>query len=153
MFEELFKVKLLLQDLLDHMGVQAKVEFEDSLTKGLVFNISSYESRMLIGHQGNTLHSLETVAHALVARKFAGTDPIYFTLDVDDYKRKREWFLKEKAREAAEQVTRIGKPIPLEPMPNYERRFIHAYLQENYPDLETLSEGREPYRKIVIKQK
>ncbi len=97
-YDKVEQVKQLLQDVLDHMGIQARVEFEDSLTKGLVFNISSHESRLLIGHQGGTLHSLEILVHALVARKFSGQPPIYFTLDVDDYKRKREWFFKRECK-------------------------------------------------------
>jgi spoIIIJ-associated protein len=72
---------------------------------------------------------------------------------VDDYKRKREWFLKETAKGAVEQVKRTGRPVALEPMPNYERKYIHAYLQEHYPEAESQSTGMEPYRKVVIKIK
>lgn len=152
-YDKVEQVKTLLQDLLDKMGVQAQVEFEDSLIKGLVFNISSKDSRLLIGRQGSTLHSLEILAHALVARSFSGSDTFYFTLDVDDYKRKREWFLKEEARNAVEEVKRTGRSVTLEPMPNYERRYVHAFMQENYPDVLSGSVGEEPNRKIVIKLK
>lgn len=151
-YDKADKVKQLIQDLLDKMGVQASVEYEDSLLKGLVFNISSRDSRLLIGRQGSTLHSLEILAHAMSARAFPG-EPFYFSLDVDDYKRKREWFLKEEARNAVEQVKRTGKSITLEAMPNYERRYIHAYMQENYPEALTDSIGDEPNRKIVIRLK
>jgi spoIIIJ-associated protein len=152
-YDKAEKVKQLIQNLLDRTGVQATVEFEDSLLKGLVFNISSRESRLLIGRQGNTLHSLEILAHALAARSFPGEQPFYFSLDVDDYKRKREWFLKEEARNAVDQVKRTGRPVHMEPMPNYERRLVHAYMQENFPDVITASEGEDPYRKIIIRLK
>jgi len=151
-YDKADKVKQLIQDLLDRTGVQTTVEYEDSLIKGLVFNISSRDSRLLIGRQGSTLHYLEILVHALAARVFPG-EPFYFTLDVDDYKRKREWFLKEEARNAVEQVKRTDRPVVLEPMPNYERRLVHAYLQENYPEVFTESTGEEPNRKIVIKLK
>ena len=39
-YDKVEQVKTLLQNLLDQMGVPAQVEFEDSLIKGLVFNIS-----------------------------------------------------------------------------------------------------------------
>jgi spoIIIJ-associated protein len=151
-YDKADKVKQLIQDLLDRTGVQASVEYEDSLIKGLVFNISSKDSRLLIGRQGSTLHSLEILVHALSARAFPG-EPIYFSLDVDDYKRKREWFLKEEARNAVDQVKRTGRPITLEAMPNYERRLVHAYMQENFPEIITSSVGEEPNRKIVIRLK
>ncbi len=152
-YDKADKVKKLIQDLLDQTGVQATVEYEDSLIKGLVFNISSKDSRLLIGRQGSTLHSIEILAHALTARAFPNEEPLYFSLDVDDYKRKREWFLKEEARNAVDQVKRTGKPVTLEPMPNYERRYVHAYMQENFPEVITGSIGEEPYRKIVIRLK
>jgi spoIIIJ-associated protein len=149
-YDKAEQVKQLIQELLNHMGVQGRVEYEDSLLKGLVFNIHSRESRLLIGHQGGTLHALEILCHAIAARKLPG-EPFYFSLDVDDYKRKREWLLKEMAQKAVEDLKRSRRAVPLEPMPNYERRYIHAYLQERHPEVMSASEGREPYRRIVLK--
>jgi spoIIIJ-associated protein len=99
------------------------------------------------------LHSLQILAQALAGKKLGGEQPFWFTLDVDDYKRKREWFLKETAKAAAEKTKMTGRAQALEPMPNYERRLVHAYLQEHYPDIESSSIGNEPYRKVVIRQK
>ncbi len=140
-------------ELLQRMGVQASVEFEDSLTMGPIFNITSSDSYLLIGRQGAHLHSLQIVTQAIVAKKLKGRPPFYFTLDVDDYKRKREWYLRETAKQAVEQIKRTGRPITLEPMPNYERRLIHAYLQEHASEIFTESVGREPHRRIIIRLK
>ncbi len=151
-YDKAEQVKLLIQNLLSQGGFQAQVEYEDSLLKGLVFNISTRESRSLIGRQGMTLHALEILVHALAARTFKG-ELFRFSLDVDDYKRKREWSLKELARETAGKLQATGKSIALEPMPNYERRIVHAYLQENYPEIVSVSEGVDPNRKIVVSLK
>lgn len=148
-YDKAEQVKQLIQDLLSEAGFQARVEYEDSLLKGLVFNINSRESRSLIGRQGMTLHSLEILVHALAARKFKG-EIFRFSLDVDDYKRKREWSLKEMAKEAVDSLKRTGKPVVLESMPNYERRIVHSYLQANYPNIISTSQGVDPNRKIVI---
>jgi len=145
-------VKQIITEVLGVAGVHAQVEFEDSITKGLVFNISTPDSYLLIGKQGQTLHSLQVLVQALVAKKFQN-EPFYFSLDVDDYKRKREWFIKETAKGAVEQVKKTGRPVALEAMPSYERRLVHAYLQEHNPEMESSSIGEEPYRKIVIKIK
>ena len=40
----------------------------------------------------------------------------------------------------------------LEPMNPYERKVIHATLQSN-PDVHTISEGDEPYRRVIIQKK
>ena len=152
-YNKIEAVKIIVTDLLEKCGVPSSVEFEDSITKGLVFNISSPDSYLLIGRQGATLHSLQILVQALAAKQLKLDEPFYFTLDVDDYKRKREWYLKETAKGAVEQVKRTGRAVALEPMPNYERRFVHAYLQEHNPEVESSSVGEDPYRKIVIRIK
>jgi len=146
-------VKQIINEILQKCGVSGSVEFEESITKGLVFNISSPDSYLLIGRQGASLHALQILAQALAAKKFNSQEPFWFTLDVDDYKRKREWFLKETAKAAAEKAKMTGRAQALEAMPNYERRLIHAYLQEHHPDIESSSIDNEPYRKVVIRVK
>jgi spoIIIJ-associated protein len=146
-------VKQIISELLPKSGLNGSVEFEESITKGLVFNISTPDSYLLIGRQGATLHSFQILVQALVAKKLNSQEPFYFSLDVDDYKRKREWFLKETAKAAADKAKMTGRAQALEPMPNYERRLIHAYLQEHCPEVESSSMGNEPYRKVVIRVK
>jgi spoIIIJ-associated protein len=143
----------LIQDLLNQMGVEATVEYEQSLTRGNVFNISLPNAYELIGREGLTLHALEVVSHQLAAKHFRGKEPFFFSLDVDDYKRKREWSLKETAKEAVQSVKRTEHEVKLEPMPNYERRLVHAYIQENFPDFISESIGFGNSRRIVIKKK
>jgi len=152
-YNKIDSVKQIIETVLGSLGVSGKVEFEESITKGLIFNISSPESYMLIGRQGSTLHALQVLVQNIAVKQLGTESPFWFTLDVDDYKRKREWYLKETARAAAEHLKKIDKPVRLEAMPAYERRFVHAYLQEHYPDVQSESQGEDPYRKIVIRFK
>lgn len=146
-------VKKKLEDLLLQMGIKEfKIEYEESVSRGLVFNIFSIDSRWLIGRQGCHLHALQMILQSMVSRELKEMAPRFF-LDVDDYKMKREWFLKESAQDAADKAKQTGRSQALEPMPNFERRFIHAYIQENLPDVFSESSGEEPYRKVVIKAK
>ena len=87
-------VKNLIAELLQKAHIPGSVEFEESITKGLVFNISSPDSFLLIGRQGGTLHSLQILVQALAAKKFNSEEPFWFTLDVDDYKRNANGSLK-----------------------------------------------------------
>lgn len=140
-----------INELLSKAGVQGRVEYEDSLVRGLVFNVRSRDAKLLIGHQGNTLYSLEHLAHSIVSKHFAGSEePIRFSLDVDDYKRNREYNLKQQIKDAAQQMRLSGKPVTLAPMPKYERRFVHTYIQEQFPHITTESIGEEPNRKIKM---
>jgi len=146
-------VKSIISELLEKMDIPGSVEFEESITKGLVFNISSPDTFLLIGRQGTTLHSLQILVQALAAKRLQSDQPFWFSLDVDDYKRNRDWLLKETAKAAADKAKMTGRAQALEPMPNYERRLIHAYLQEHDPEVGSFSIGDEPYRKVVIQPK
>lgn len=152
-YNKIEQIKQTIEDLIKNLGIEGRVEFEESITKGLIFNIFSPESYLLIGRQGAILHALQILAQAMVSKKMAGIEPLWFTLDVDDYKRKREWFLKETARGAVNHIKKTGRPAALEPMPSYERRLIHAYIQENHPEAMSESLGENPYRRVVIRLK
>jgi spoIIIJ-associated protein len=146
-------VKQVILELMQKATIPGSVEFEESITKGLVFNISSTDSYLLIGRQGSTLHSFQILVQAIASKRLNSPEPFWFSIDVDDYKRKREWFLKETAKAAADKAKMTGRPQALEPMPNYERRLVHAYLQEHNPEIESFSIDDEPYRKVVIRPK
>src|SRR5579872_1466710 len=139
----------LIKELIAKMGIEAGVDVEDGV-RGKVFNISSPDSNLLIGQHGANLYSLQILAHAVALKRFGLAER--FSIDVDDYRRKREWFLRETAKKALEQVKRSHKPVMLEPMPAYERRVVHAYLSEDF-SVETESIGNEPQRRIIIKPK
>ncbi|MBI3232212.1 MAG: hypothetical protein HYZ51_03995 [Candidatus Doudnabacteria bacterium] len=146
-------IQNIIKEILFIMGFQnVGVSYEESITKGLVFNISSNaDSYMLIGRQGAHLHALQVLVGQTAEKKFK--EPFRFTIDIDDYKMKREWFLKETVRAAVEFIKKTGRAAALEPMPSFERRFVHSNIQENFPEAESASLGREPYRKVVIKLK
>lgn len=151
-YDRIEKAKIIIEELLSSMGVSATIDYEESITKGLIFNISSPESYMLIGRLGSTLNNLQSLAQAVVLKQTSSPEiePLRFSLDVDDYKRKREWFLKETARGAVAQLKKTGRPVRLEPLPSYERRLIHSFLQENCPEVKSESQGEDPYRRVVI---
>src|SRR5579884_2099393 len=115
-----------------------------------IINISTRDSNLLIGQRGANLSALQYLAQAIAYKRLQL--PERFMLDVDDYRRKREWYLRETAKKAIEQIRRTHRAVMLEPMPAYERRVIHAYLSEER-EVETESVGKEPNRRIVIKPK
>src|ERR1041385_7138799 len=108
-YDKIEAVKQIILELLEKAGLHGQVEFEESITKGLIFNISTPDSYLLIGRQGTALHAFQILVQALAAKKFHSQEPFFFTIDVDDYKRKREWFLKETAKGAVEHLKRTGR--------------------------------------------
>ena len=105
---------------------------------------------ILIGKRGQTLDSLQYLT-SLVVNKGESTY-IRVKLDTEDYRRRRKETLENLARGIAFKVKKTRKPVVLEPMNPSERRIIHASLQGNR-SVETVSEGEEPYRHVVVKLK
>lgn len=145
-------IQTTIRNLLEHAGFQVRVEYEDSLAGGLVFNIFARDAKMLIGHQGATLYALEHLIHAIVSKGLAkqNQERVYFSIDVDDYKRKRQYHLKQMVKDVVSDMKRSGQPASLPPMPKHERKFVHLYIQEQFPHVTTESVGDEPNRYIKL---
>ena len=105
---------------------------------------------VLIGKRGQTLDSLQYLT-SLVVNK--GKEKyIRVKLDTEDYRRRRKDTLENLAKGIAYKVKKTRKAVVLEPMNPYERRIIHSALQGS-KYVETVSEGEDPYRHIVVKPK
>lgn len=140
------KAKKYLSDILGAMGVEATIEYEKK-EDSLVYNISGEDMALVIGRRGQTLDSLQYLI-SLVVNK----DSDQYTrvvLDTENYRHKREASLEKLANKLAYKVKKTRKEVMLEPMNPYERRIIHASLQNN-KFVSTRSEGEEPNRKVVI---
>ena len=105
---------------------------------------------ILIGKRGQTLDSLQYLTSLVVNKGKANY--IRVKLDTEEYRRRRKETLENLARGIAYKVKKTRKPVILEPMNPYERRIIHSALQGN-KYVETVSEGEEPYRHVVVKLK
>ena len=116
----------------------------------LEVNFDGEDMGILIGKRGQTLDSLQYLT-SLVVNKGKSTY-IRVKLDTEDYRRRRKETLENLARGIAYKVKKTRKPVVLEPMNPYERRIIHSALQGN-KFVETVSEGEDPYRHVVVKLK
>ena len=84
----------------------------------------------------------------LVANKNSA-ERIRIVIDIEDYRERRVETLNRLAQRLADKVKRTGERVVLEPMNPHERKIIHVALQ-NDRRITTLSEGEEPYRRVVI---
>lgn len=80
----------------------------------------------IIGHRGETLDALQFLA-GLAANNGGGYYKV--SLNIGNYREKREDTLTNLAKRIAEQVLKTGKCRTLEPMNPYERRIIHTAVQ------------------------
>lgn len=116
--------------------------------KYVYFQLESEKAALLIGKRGQTLNALQQLAQ-LVANQYAKQFKVV-RLNVGDYRERREQSLAHLADRMADKAVKTGRKVQLEPMPAYERKVIHHTLSTRM-DIETHSEGTDPYRYLVIR--
>ena len=143
----------LIRSLVSGMGIEATVTLveDDDKDENKLIRVEGEGAGALIGHHGDTLDSLQYLANLAANKKIAGEKREYcrITVDVENYRAKREETLRALARRKAEQVLRYKKSVMLEPMNPYERRIIHSEVQ-HIAGVSTNSIGSENNRKVVM---
>lgn len=114
--------------------------------RGAIINLEGEGLGVIIGRRGETLDSLQYLT-SLASNNNGG----YFkvTLDIGNYREKREQTLVSLANRVAKQVKESNRSRSLEPMNPYERRIIHTAVQEIEGVLSN-SVGEGDRRRVVI---
>lgn len=119
----------------------------------LYLSMSGSNMGILIGRRGETLDALQYLVNLVVNKKLAAFgEHARIILDIEGYRAKREKTLVNLAEKISLRVKRTGSKVVLEPMNPHERRIIHTALQGD-DEVQTYSEGVEPYRKVVVAPK
>ena len=131
------------------LGLDADVSVEDE--KNVVsVDVKSDEPQILIGQGGQTLFEIQRILRTILNKKLGIA--FYFNLDINSYKNKKTEYLKNLAKDLADQVSLNKEEKVLPSMSSYERRIVHAELSKR-TDVLTESQGDGPDRHIVIKTK
>lgn len=139
-----------LQDVTSKMGVPVTISQRQE-NDHLVLDLTGEKIAILIGKRGQTLNALQLLTN-MVANSDPETKHVKIVLDAENYRTRRQESLERLAEHSAQKVFITKKSFALEPMPANERKVIHLTLKENR-DVETTSEGVEPFRKVVIRPK
>ncbi len=134
------------RDLLKTMDIGAEVTA--SVKDDMIFvDIEGDNLGLLIGRRGQTLDALQYLT-ALASNRGEG-EWTRIVLDVEGYRGRREETLRGLARRLAEKASAGSRRVVLDPMNALERRIIHNELQ-GFAGVETHSEGKDPYRRVII---
>ncbi len=138
-----------LKDVFDKMNINVKLQtvYKD---RNIIINIEGKDAGIIIGKRGHTLDSLQYLTSLVVNKN--KEKYIRIIINAENYRQKREKTLETLANRLAQKVQTTGKSIRLEPMNPYERRIIHATLQQK-SKISTRSEGEDPYRHVIIELK
>ena len=139
----------LLSIVLKDFGIEGEVKLTaDADENGAVIGeIVGEGVELLIGHHGETLDALQYLCNLRLRHE--DEDGAKLKLDIANYRAKRQATLCKLAARKAEQVLKYGKAVALEPMNPYERRIIHASVQE-IEGVTTISTGTQNNRRVVI---
>lgn len=102
---------------------------------------------IVIGRRGETLDSIQYLLSLIMKKKSNGY--VRVTINVGNYREKRNETLKNLARKNANYVLRTGRRYTYEPMNPYERRIIHTTVQE-IEGVESRSVGYNQDRRVVL---
>ena len=142
-------IKEYLLKTLKDMGFNVNIEVKnkEEVPKYIIF---SDNDALLIGKNGKNLKALSILVSQHLNNELGKN--YKFTLDVNEYKEKREKSLERLAKRIAREVRTSKVEAKLDSMNSYERRIIHNALT-NYKGVFTESEGEEPNRYVVVKPK
>ena len=142
------EIREYLESLFKAMDIDTEIQMEfDETENVLSINLEGPEMGILIGKRGQTLDALQYIISLAVNKK--SESYIRVKLDTENYRARRKETLENLAKNIAFKVKRSKRSFALEPMNPYERRIIHATLQ-NDKYVSTRSEGEEPNRKVIV---
>lgn len=118
--------------------------------------LQEQQTQRLIGRDGIVLDSLQYLAsimlnlHLPVEETTEQKNHSFYTVELNGYRSKRLTDLQSLAEQAVQQVRETQTEFVIKQLSSADRRYIHQLLEE-FPDIETHSQGREPNRHLIVK--
>jgi spoIIIJ-associated protein len=140
------------EDLLAKMGIDATAEpnvVNDHMYVDILGDDED-DMALLIGRHGATLEALQELTRMVVGRRL--DERCRVIIDVEDYRKRREEKMIDRALQVARRVLETGQEEALDPMNPYERKLVHDAVAD-LGGLETSSRGEEPERSVVIRRR
>lgn len=157
--EILDKAKSMADEFVAQLGLDAEVSVsfvEDDKTeasdlKYVFVKFDGEHLSELIGFHGKVFDAIQNILGLMLSREIQQPN-IRTLIEINDYRSKREEYLKKYAQRAAEEVRMTGQPLELSPMKPFERRIVHMVLK-NDPEVATESYGEGEERRLRIMPK
>ena len=148
MQDENKKVEEFIREFFSKMNIDSELDFKPDSEGKFFINLTLDNPQIFIGQKGENLISIQSLLNKMIKKNFDMN--FFLDLDINDYKKRREEYLKEIAQNSADDVslTKVERDLP--PMSSYERRIVHLELAERN-DVKTESIGEEPNRRVTIK--
>ncbi|MBA3246065.1 MAG: KH domain-containing protein [Actinobacteria bacterium] len=141
------RLRELVDRIAHEIGARSQIAIEET-DEEIRATCDGPELGMLIGKHGQTIDAIQYLASAVLYRgRYDERKRV--VVDAAGYRARRQTALDALALRLAEQASATGQRVALEPMTAVERKVVHERLKDD-PEIETLSEGTEPNRYVVI---
>ncbi|MBP5272740.1 MAG: Jag N-terminal domain-containing protein [Clostridia bacterium] len=148
--EAVKKAYAYLKTVIEGLGIE---NYEINVTKSAkeyFFEVTSEDNySLLIGRRGETLDSIQYLTRLAANRGKEDGKSVRISINVGDYREKRERTLKDIARKNGRRVRKYGRSMTLNPMNPSERRIIHTTIAD-MEGLQSYSVGSDSERRVVI---
>lgn len=148
--EQVKKAYAYLKTVIEGLGIE---NYNIDVTKSgkeYFFEVTSEDNySLLIGRRGETLDSIQYLTRLAANRGKEDGKSVRISINVGDYREKREKTLKDIARKNGRRVRKYGRNMTLNPMNPSERRIIHTTVAE-MEGLQSYSIGSDADRRVVI---
>jgi len=142
------KAKDYILTILKSLGIdEAEIELEADDEDVRISISCGDDYGSVIGRRGETLDAIQYLTRLVINR--GSEEYKRASINVGNYREKRENTLRALARKNAAKVRKYGRNVVLEPMNPYERRIIHTTVQE-IEGVTSHSVGSDGDRKVVI---
>ncbi|ABW28087.1 Jag family protein [Acaryochloris marina] len=151
-----------LSNLLGHLGVETPVSIDKpdiAQTKFKDFggfwltiedsDLSPEQVDLLIGNNGRMLDAIQYLINSTLNLGKDKEARTAYTIEMSDVRVNRYEELTQLADKAAQSVRETGQEYVMPPINSAERRLVHTILFDE-SDLETVSRGQEPDRRLVV---
>lgn len=138
------EAKELLSKIIDN------VDIEVSEDHGLLHILikTEEEAPVVIGRHGETIKAIQKILEVVMYKKTGAS--VELLVNVNDYREKQKERLVEIAERSAQKAIEFKSASYVRGLSAYERKVIHEYVTNKYPELASYSTGEGRDRRLVI---
>ena len=141
-------IKTETEELLKKMIGKFEVEVQEDQGIYQIIIKAEEEAPTVIGRHGETIRAIQKILEVILYKQF--NEPVSVLVNVNDYREKQKERLENLASEFAAKAQSTKSPSYIRNLSSYERKVIHEYITQNYPDLTTYSVGEGRDRQLVV---
>jgi spoIIIJ-associated protein len=143
--------KSVVQEILDKMGFLTLVALKGEEGDNVQLDINGDDMGRIIGRAGATIDALQFLSSLILSKKHSKR--VRVIVDAEGYREKRQKMVIRDAEVIAKDVESSGQEKALPPMSAADRRVVHMFIQESFPNLTSYSRGEGSDRQVMLAPK